>query len=92
MKTYIMGLCENRHELPVRDYIYPMWIPSKVSSDELERHADRKIPKDCGRLILYTTGLTVAILSVVAVCRKRGIALDAYHYRGGKFERQEVLK
>lgn len=91
MKTYVMGLCENRHDMPVRDYIFPQWIPNKIDSTELERHANERIPKDCGRLCLYTTGLTVAILAVVAVCLKRGIHLDAYHYRNGRFRKQQVM-
>jgi len=90
MKTYVMGLCENRHQMPVKDFIFPEWIPRKISSEELERHANEMIPKDCGRLCLYTTGLTVAILAVVTVCLKRGIHLDAYHFRDGRFQKQRV--
>lgn len=93
MKTYIMGLCEDRHPLPVDQNIFPGWVKREWTMSELEAMADKQIPEDCERLAVYATGLMVAMLAVVAVCAKRGIKLSVYSYDKGWrcYNRQDVL-
>ena len=93
MKTYVLGLCANRHVMPVKDSVYPQWVPHSCTMDELEKMANSGIPADCDRLALYATGLGVALMSVVKVCLKRNIKLTVYHYDPyrDEYNRQEVL-
>lgn len=93
-KTYVMGLCKDRHPAPVKEGIFPEWTLNTFHPECLYREADERIPKDCGRLALYVTGLTVAIMAVVRVCSERRIELTCYHYdkNHGVYNKQEVLK
>lgn len=93
MKTYYMGLCEDRHPLPVDKNIFPNRVERTWTTKQLEAMADKSIPEDCERLELYATGLMVAMLAVVAVCAKRGIKLAVYNYDGWwkTYNRQSVL-
>ena len=93
-KTYVLGLCKDRHPAPVNDGIFPEFVMSTFDPDYLYSEADFAIPKDCERLALYVTGLTVAIMAVVRVCSERHIDLVCYHYQKarGTYNRQEVLK
>lgn len=93
-KTYEFGLCEGRHWMPrsVKEGIFPERV-EVIRQDLLEKRAEERIPADCGRLCIYVTGLTMAMLAVVKVCAKRGIHLTAYHYNKnlGVYTRQDVL-
>lgn len=93
MRTYVLGLCYNRHPAPVKDAIFTTDVDFKGGISKLEKIADKRIPLDCGRLAIYVSGCTMAMMAVVAICIKRGIHLTAYHLnieRGG-YERQDVL-
>lgn len=92
-KVYIFGLCFNRHRAPVKEGIFPTNVPYHHNFEWYEEYAESRIPKDCTRLAVYVTGLTVAMLGVVAACKKRGIRLTAYHYSesSGRYKKQEVL-
>lgn len=87
-----MGLCEGRHEIPqVTDgYIFPSEV-NPTDIDGLRRTAWNKlcetyknkgldIDVDMPVLHLYVTGLTVALVEVINVCRKLDITLRLYHY------------
>ena len=90
--TLNMGLCEGRHEIPqVTDgYIFPSEVnPTDINS--LRRIAWNKlcttytnkgldIDVDMPVLHLYVTGLTVALVEVINVCKKLDITLILYHY------------
>ena len=91
MKTYTYELCESRHTKNMEG-IFPKRIEC-VRSDLLEKRADERIPKDCGRLEIYVTGFAMAMLAVVKVCARRGIHLTAYHYSPEYhlYTRQEVM-
>lgn len=93
MKTYVYGLCYNRHPAPVREAIFPTNIDFKIGSSGLRDMAARRIPQDCERLALYTSGCVIALMAVVAVCVERGIKLTTYHYiaESHSYDRQDVL-
>lgn len=93
-RTYVMGLCKDRHPAPVKDGIFPEWVLNTFNAETMHREANEKIPEDCGRLALYVTGLTVAIMAVVRVCSERHISLTCYHYSKthGNYTRQDVLQ
>lgn len=95
MKTYVYGLCEGRHPAPVKEGIFPTWVGtgSMRYPEVLRGFADKRIPKDCERLAVYVTGLTVAMMAVVSVCMSRGIHLTCYHKNKdtGVYDRQEVF-
>lgn len=93
-KTYVMGLCKDRHLAPVKEGVFPKVVMDTFNPDYLYREANKNIPEDCGRLALYVTGLTVAIMAVVRVCSERHIDLTCYHWEPGNnvYNRQDVLK
>lgn len=93
MKTYVLGLCKDRHPAPVKDGVFPRIVMDTFDPDIMYEQAKKGIPMDCGRLALYVTGLTVAIMAVVRVCSERNIKLTCYHYDKGRgvYNRQDVL-
>lgn len=89
---YTFALCEGRHEMPVAESLFPSTLdPTDVEG--MAAMADAAIPKDCDDLHIYVTGLTAAMLAVVAVCERRQIPLTAHHYdrNTGKYFPQRVL-
>ena len=92
-KTYVLGLCKDRHPAPVNDGVFPRFVMNTFDPEYLYSEANFSIPKDCERLALYVTGLTVAIMAVVRVCSERKIDLVCYHYDKdrGVYNKQEVL-
>lgn len=81
--TLNMGLCEGRHAIPqVTDgYIFP----SEVNPTDIDALCDMA----CNKLSLYdneiainlyVTGLTVALVTVINICRSNNIKLTLYHY------------
>ncbi len=93
-KTYVLGLCKDRHPTPVRDGVFPEVVLGTHNPDYIYEQAKARIPEDCGRLALYVTGLTVAIMAVVRVCNERKIDLTCYQWDRvtGYYKRQDVLK
>lgn len=93
MKTYVLGLCYNRHPAPVKEAIFTTDISFKGGVSKLEEVANERIPSDCARLAIYVSGCTIAMMAVVAVCIRRKIKLTAYHLNieKGGYERQDVL-
>lgn len=88
---YECGLCEGRHAIPVKDYIFPGTL-NPLDYAGMREMAENAIPADCTRLVVYVTGLTCAMLAVVSVCVERGISLTAMHYdrESGKYLPQVV--
>ena len=93
MKTYVLGLCRNRHPAPVREAIFNHEIDFSMGTSGLREMAERRIPQDCERLALYTSGCVIALMAVVAVCAERGIKLTTYHYiaETHSYDRQDVF-
>ena len=80
----IAGLCEGRHELPgVRDFIFGE-IEDPMDFEDLEYRAftwvDAAEKNDVDLVILYVTGFTPALTSVIKACSNRHISLKLMHY------------
>ena len=89
---YEFTLCEGRHETPAKNFIFGE-IRDVKNTNELMEIAKKAIPEDCTTLVVYVTGLTVAMLAVVNVCLDRHIGLIAKHYdrETGTYYRQCVI-
>lgn len=92
--TARMALCEGRHEIPQAEdgSIFGRDLnPLDVSGMETE--ATLKLAQmNPEHLDLYVTGLTVALVAVLNVARRRGISVTLYHYNreSGDYYPQEV--
>jgi len=87
----IFGLCAGRHEMPqVREYIFPNEL-DPLDLMGMEQQAKSKLA-GISELVLYVTGLTVALISVLNVCRELNIKLTLMHYdrSTGGYYPQEV--
>lgn len=77
------GLCEGRHEIPTNKFIFPTVInPTDLdwqydvalkSMIELGIIEDREME-------LYVTGLTVALITVLNICKIYDISVTLLHY------------
>ena len=76
---YVYELCSGRHNTPATKSIFQMNL-NPTKTEELFAIADGAIPIDTTELVVYVTGLTVAMLAVVQVCLEREIPLTAMHY------------
>lgn len=87
----VMGLCTGRHEMPqVREYIFPNEV-DPLDLEGMEQQAKSKLA-GVTDLILYVTGLTVALICVVNACKELNIKLTLMHYdkNTGDYYPQEV--
>ena len=87
-----MSLCEGRHEIPqaIDGSIFGTELnPLDLSGMETEA---RKQLHGVYTLNLYVTGLTVALVAVLNVCREQKIKVTLYHYNRetGDYYPQEV--
>lgn len=89
--TKTMGLCQGRHNIPVEEYIFPTEI-NPLDYNSMYRRAMEVVPEN-GHLTVYVTGLTAAMLSVVAACNRKHCGLTAMHYdrESGGYAAQVVL-
>lgn len=76
---YVYELCKGRHETPATAAIFPGEL-NPLDVQGMYTEADAAIPADCTELVLYVTGLSVALLAVVHVANDRGITLRAMHF------------
>ena len=91
----VCGLVENRHEIPVTEYIFREATGKGISEDLLydynkqlaivkdfiETHIvwdENGIPRN--ELVVYVTGLTCVLASVIKVSREMGVNLTLMHY------------
>ena len=65
--------------MPVDKYIFPNCVPMFDLAYMRETIAN-KIPKNTYRVILYASGLTIAILEVVKYCIDNQISLITMHF------------
>lgn len=88
----IVALCEGRHEMPteVSGAIFPHNI-NPLDVEGLEKTASDNLA-GCTELTLYVTGLTVALVAVINVCRQSGIKLILMHFdrATGNYYQQSV--
>lgn len=77
-----MSLCEGRHEIPQA-------IDGSIFGTE--REASEQL-RGVFTLNLYVTGLTVALIAVLNVCREQKIKVTLYHFNRetGNYYPQEV--
>lgn len=82
-----LGLVENRHQLPVADYIFSEGdISFPINPNDLLSIASKKFnnlgltPYKDIRIIVYATGLTPALTAVIRLCFTRGFFLTVKHY------------
>ncbi len=75
-----MALCEGRHEIPQA-------VDGSIFGNELDPLAIEKMEATASArldgvdvLNLYVTGLTVALVAVLNVCRDNGIKVTLYHF------------
>lgn len=86
------SLCEGRHEIPqaIDGSIFGAEVdPLDLSG--MEREAAEQL-RGVFTLNLYVTGLTVALVAVLNVCREQNIKVTLYHYNRetGNYYPQEV--
>lgn len=86
----VMGLCAGRHEIPVREYIFSNEL-DPLDLMGMEQQAKSKLV-GASELTLYVTGLTVALVSVINICKELSIKLTLMHYdkSTGGYYPQEV--
>lgn len=86
-----VGLCAGRHEIPVEEYIFPDPV-DPLDYNAMYKRAMQVVPNG-GHLTVYVTGLTAAMLAVVAACESKRCTLYAMHYdrETGTYRRQVVL-
>ena len=90
-----MALCKGRHDMPpeVQGAIFDCEVnpldPDKLLKEVIQSEKLENI--DC--LILYVTGLTVALVAVMNACKMLGVRIMLMHYNKdtGKYYPQEVL-
>lgn len=75
----IMGMCENRHPIKdVSEYIFPEKI-NPLDIELLNTLVHEKLG-ECDNLVLYVTGIYVALVAVINYCCRNHIALKLMHY------------
>lgn len=94
MNKIVVGLCENRHKIPVKEYIFKdISNPSDIK--KIEEEAFNWVYNHClvtekinnftiitGKyeLVIYVTGLTVALTSILKICQGYDIKVTLMHY------------
>lgn len=84
--TINVALCESRHEIPeaVNGAIFPEVIDNPMDFGALRIMAENALNPlftlGVKNVNVYVTGLTPALLTVVNLCRERGIKCITFHY------------
>lgn len=81
MKTLKLGLCNGRHTIEnIQGYIFES-IEDVTNTGALFNEAYAKLKElENGKLELYVTGLTVALIEVLNACRFLNIKVELYHF------------
>ena len=85
-KTFTLGLCQGRHEIKnVNTYIFnegditfPI-DPKGLQSQVVKRFKELGV-KMGDDVVLYVTGLTPALTSVIRICFKNSMTLTLMHF------------
>ncbi len=92
MRKKIMCLFEGRHTMP--SYVEGAILHNIHDITDLEEMADQvhESLQDCNELVLFVTGLTPALVSVVNYCTYNHIPLTLMHYNkvGDSYFKQNV--
>lgn len=81
MKTLKLGLCAGRHTIEgIQGYIFES-IEDVTNIGALFNEAYAKLKElEDGKLELYVTGLTVALIEVLNACKFLNIKVELYHF------------
>lgn len=81
MKTLKLSLCAGRHEITgLQGYIFES-IEDVTNVRNLFNEAYANLKElENGKLELYVTGLTVALIEVLNACRFLNIKVELYHF------------
>lgn len=94
MKTLKLGLCAGRHTIDgIQGYIFEE-IRDVTAVGTLFNEAYAKLKElENGKLELYVTGLTVALIEVLNACRFLNIKMELYHFNRetNNYFRQDVI-
>lgn len=86
MTTFSLGLCADRHDLPVSDFIFAdNDIAFPINPIALLDTAAIKL-RDLNygdSLVVYVTGLTPALVAVIKYCSIRNVKLTLKHFDRG---------
>ena len=86
-----MGLCAGRHNIPnITEYVFYGEL-DLLDVELLEYQASLRLPTS-GSLNLYVTGLTVALVAVLNVCRSNNVDVCLYHFNrvSGEYYPQKI--
>lgn len=82
-----IGVCEGRHEMPCKIFVYGSTIEDPSNITALEQWANFVIAtivhyKQCGNLTinLYVTGLTMATLSIINAVKRANTSSAVHDY------------
>jgi hypothetical protein len=79
MEKIIIGLCSGRHEIPsVTEYIFENTI-DPLDLDYMTSKCHEKLV-NADEVVLFVTGLTVALISVINYCCQNHIILTLMHF------------
>lgn len=86
------GLCRGRHKMPIDNYIYPENSSDPTDVQSLTTQAAKILPQS-DSVAIYVTGLTVALVAALNVCRTRNISVTLLHYNAatGEYYAQTVV-
>ena len=87
-----MELCKGRHEIPsAKDGAIFETTLDPLAVNEMEITAREKV-RGLEELILYVTGLSVALVAVINACKEESVKLTLMHYDrdSGMYYSQEV--
>ena len=94
MKTLKLGLCAGRHTIyDVQGYIFEN-IEDVTNTGKLFNEAYSNLKElENGKLELYVTGLTVALIEVLNACRFLNIKVELYHFNRdtNSYFKQDVI-
>lgn len=79
----LVGLVRGRHNLPpnVHHYVWDEDIKDVTDIDEIEKHAEDWVSRyKPGRMTVYVTGLTQALVAIINACRRHGVSLRLEHF------------
>lgn len=74
-----MVLCQGRHEMPVSEFIFENTIEDITDLDGMKKIIKAKLI-GVDKLVLYITGLTVAVVAVINYCCEKLINLTLLHF------------
>ena len=90
-----MALCKGRHDMPseVQGAIFDCEVNPLDPNGLLREVIQSKKLENIDYLMLYVTGLTVALIAVMNACKMLGVRIMLMHYNKdtGEYYPQEVL-